>query len=195
MENFRRYDKYDESRYNRKGLSYLLMRKKADEIVIPYLKNIKNKKILEVGVGYGYYKDAYFLDNDVTGYDVNPEMGKNLGIEIISGKADEVGKIEEQYDYVLSFYMTEYLCLEELRRFIDDSVDILLKDGGVFASTIIVKRGMGRLYTSLATMKGIKKYSYSYEDIKSMVIGRNYNIEPLNTYLGIPMTVLLEIRK
>lgn len=53
---------------------------------------------------------------------------------------------------------------------------------------------MGRLYTKLAAMKGIKKYSYSYSEIREMVSGRKYRLTPLNTYFGIPMSVLLEIK-
>lgn len=170
------------------------MRKNPDKIIIPYLKRIKGEDILEVGIGYGYYKDAYFSDNNVTGYDANPELGRNLGIKIISGKADEIEKINIKYNRILSFYMTEYLNPEELQRFIDSSLNILLEDG-VLATTIIVRKGLGKLYTRLASIKGIKKYSYSYTEIKSIVYGRNYKLIPLNTYFGIPMSVLLEIRK
>lgn len=194
MKHLSRYEFGSEQKYNRKGLSYLLMRKNPDKIIIPYLKRIKGEDILEVGIGYGYYKDAYFSDNNVTGYDANPELGRNLGIKIISGKADEIEKINIKYNRILSFYMTEYLNPEELQRFIDSSLNILLEDG-VLATTIIVRKGLGKLYTRLASIKGIKKYSYSYTEIKSIVYGRNYKLIPLNTYFGIPMSVLLEIRK
>ena len=195
MVNYKRYNSLTKKKYNRKGISYYLMRKKSDEFIIPYLRRIKNKVVLEAGIGYGYYKKAYFSNNTVIGYDVNPDMGKDLGIEIIAGRADEIGKINRRFDRILSFYMTEYLTRTELKRFIDDSVDVLLKPGGIFATTIIVRRGLGRIYTSLATMKGIRKNSYSYDEIKKLVSGRNYKITPLNTYFGVPMSVFLEIKK
>lgn len=196
MMNYKRYTSLTEGKYNKKGLSYLLMRKKLDEIIVPYLQKIENENILEAGVGYGYYKDVYFSNNNVTGFDVNPELGKNLGIEIISGKADEIGKIDKKYDRVLSFFMTEYLKPTELRKFIHDGVDIVSDNGnGIFATTIIVKKGLGWIYTKMAAVRGIKKYSYSYREIKQMVNGMIYNLIPLNTYFGIPMAVLLEIKK
>lgn len=194
MENYKRYDKMTEEKYNRKGISYFLMRRKPDRIIIPYLENIQGEDVLEVGVGYGYYKQAYFSNNNVTGYDVNPELGKNLGIKIYEGKAEDIAGIEKQFDRVLSFYMTEYLNSDQLYRFINDSVDVVLKERGIFATTIIIKKGLGKIYTSLATLKGITKWSYSRKEIEAMVRGRNYRIIPLNTYFGMPVSVLLEIK-
>lgn len=130
MENFRRYDSVTEKKYNRKGISYLLLRKKADKKIMAYLRGIKGERILEAGIGYGYYKDVYFKANHVTGYDVNPQLGQHLGIEIIQGRADEIAKVGRKFDRVLSFYMTEYLNPEELKKFLDDSVDAVIVRGG-----------------------------------------------------------------
>ena len=63
--NYDRYDGFDEQTYNKKGISYYVLRRTADETIIPYLRKIKNKKCLEVGVGYGYYKSIYFDDNSI----------------------------------------------------------------------------------------------------------------------------------
>ena len=196
MKNFERYKKYTKEKYNKKGISYFLMRRKADEKIIPYLRALYGKKILEVGIGYGYYKNAYFDNNSVTGYDVNPNLGENLGIEIIAGKADEIKKVRGgKFDYILSFFMTEYLNSKELFTFINDSIDYLLEDGGKLATTIIIDYGLGALYVRLARWKKINKYSYKYEDIKRMLEGRCYKIIPLNSYLTIPFAVLVEVKK
>ena len=195
MENYKRYNKMSEKNYNRKGLSYFLMRRKPDRFIFPYLENIHDEDVLEVGVGYGYYKRAYFSRNTVTGYDVNPRLGKNLGIEIYEGKAEDIAGVGKQFDRILSFFMTEYLNSDQLYRFINDSVDVVLKEGGIFATTIILKKGLGKIYTSLATLKGIPKWSYSEKEIEAMVRGKDYRIIPLNTYFGVPMLVLLEIKK
>lgn len=195
MDNYKRYNKMSGEKYCRKGISYFLMRRKPDRVIFPYLEKIQGEDVLEVGVGYGYYKQAYFSENNVTGYDVNPGLGKNLGIKIYEGKAENIAGIGKKFDRVLSFYMTEYLNSDQLYRFINDSVDVVLKEGGTFATTIIIKKGLGRIYTSLATLKGISKWSYSEKEIEAMVRGRNYRIIPLNTYFGVPMSVLLEIRK
>lgn len=198
MKNFERYEKYTKEKYSKKGLSYFLMRRKSDEIIFPYLRALSGEKILEVGIGYGYYKNAYFDNNSVTGYDVNSNLGESLGIEIISGKADEIKKVGEKgrkFDRILSFFMTEYLNSKELFTFINDSIDYLLEDSGTLATTIIIDYGLGALYTRLAKWKKIDKYSYKYEDIKRMLEGRCYKIIPLNSYLAIPFAVLIEVKK
>lgn len=195
MDNYKRYDLLKESRYNKRGLSYLLMRKKLDRTIIPYIKQINSKSVLEVGIGYGYYLNVYSHDNHIVGFDVNPEMGSNLGIEIIAGKADEIGSVNRKFDRILSFFMTEYLNKDELQNFINDSIDLILNDEGIFTTTIIVKKGLGRIYTKLATIKGINKYSYKYSEIEAMVRGRDYRLIPLNTYCRIPMAVMLEVKK
>ncbi len=121
--NYNRYNDTSEKEYNKKGLSYFVLRKNADKTIIPYLKSVEGKNCLEVGVGYGYYKDAYFNGNNVTGYDVNPKMGEHLPIDIIEGKADELAKrVHEKFDYVFSFCMTEYLNFEELKAFISQGI-------------------------------------------------------------------------
>ena len=192
--NYDRYDGFDEQRYNRRGISYYVLRKTADKTIIPYLSKIKNKKCLEVGVGYGYYKNIYFDDNRVIGYDVNAQLVKNLSIETIVGKADEISKkVKERFDYVLSFFMTEYLNKEELKKFIDQGLK-MLNPQGIFCTTIILKKGMGGLYTYLARMKGIKKYSYSMNEIKEILGGTEYKVYPLRSLLGIPFAVLLEVK-
>ena len=194
MQNFERYQNPSEAKYNKKGISYFLMRRNADKIIYPYLGEISGENILEVGIGYGYYKSAYFTNNHVTGYDINPFLGKDLGIEIISGKAGEIRQVGRKFNRILSFFMTEYLNMEDLSKFINDSVAYLLEENGVFATTVIVDYGLGALYTRLARIKGIKKYSYKYNDIKRMLTDKNYRMIPLNSYLGIPLAVLIEIK-
>ena len=53
MKNFERYNKLTKEKYNKKGLSYFVMRKRADSIICPYLESINNESVLEVGIGYG----------------------------------------------------------------------------------------------------------------------------------------------
>lgn len=198
MNNYERYkvDEKNENQYNKRGLSYWMLRWNVDRTIFPYLKKIKDECILEVGVGYGYYKDAYFNDNNVTGYDVNAFLGKNLGIEIIEGKAGDIRKVERKFNRILSFFMTEYLDFDELTKFIKDSYNYLLADdGGVVATTIIIDSGLGKIYTTLAKMKGIKKYSYSYQELEKILDGMNYTFTPLNSWLGIPFATLVEIKK
>lgn len=198
MKNFDRYKGYSQSKYNRKGLSYYLMRKPADHILLSYLEKIKKKKILEVGIGYGYYTKVLIKNkNKVTGADVNPELGKSIGIDIIETAANKLDvNIKEKYDLILSFFMTEYLSKLELEAFIRQSLN-LLNVNGVFSTTIILNKGIGKFYTSMAQIKGIKKYAYSYKDIMDLanISGNKIRIVPLNSIFKIPFAVFLEIKR
>lgn len=198
MKNYDRYQNYSEKKYNRKSISSFFMKSQADKFLIPYTKEIKKKKILEVGLGYGYYT-KYLIENQnvVRGYDINPELGENIGIEIIEGRADQLReKIKEKYDYVISFFMTEYLNDKEMSRFIEQGTGIL-SAGGIFASTFILNKGLGWLYTVLARIKGIKKYCYSEKQIEQMISAdiSRIKIIHLNTVFGIPFVGLVEIQK
>lgn len=196
VHNYDRYLHYTESQYNKKGLSYFFMRKQANKKLIPYINSIKKKKILEVGPGYGYYT-KYLLenDNDVRGLDVNPELGVNVGIEITKGNADRLqDMVHNKYDRILSFFMTEYLNETQMQEFVHQGVHQLERDG-IFATTVIVNRGLGWIYIVLARLKGIKKYCYSLKQIRKMVgVEKNVRMIPLNTILSIPFAVLVEVK-
>lgn len=197
MKNYDRYQNYTEKKYNKKDISYFLMKKQADRILIPYVSKIKNKEILEVGPGYGYYTN-YLLknQNSVIGIDINPELGRNIGIEIIEGHANKLlEKVNDKYDNIVSFFMTEYLSPVEMEEFITQGIH-LLKPGGVFATTVIVNRGLGWLYIMVARIKGIQKYNYSEKQIKGMISAdKEITITQLRTILGIPFAFLIEVEK
>lgn len=191
--NYDRYKKCTEEKYDKKSISSFFMKNPCDKILLPYIKGIMDKEILEVGLGYGGYTKRYMNRNNVWGLDVNPDMGKNIGIKIIQGKADEIReKVNQKYDYVLSFFMTEYLAPDELGQFIEQSVGAL-KPGGTFATTVILNRGIGWLYVTLARIKGIKKYNYSINTVTKMASGKNIRITKLNSVLHIPFAFLLEV--
>ncbi len=197
--NYDRYCNYNEHKYNRKTISYFLMRKPSDRVLIPYVSGIKNRKVLEVGIGFGYYT-KYYIDNDnkIKGVDVNPQLEKNLNVEVVYGLANRLNEtVKEMFDYILSFFMTEYLSYEELKEFIEQSV-ALLNEGGKFVTTIILRKGLGRLYIMLARMKGINKYNYTIKEINSMIDDKwkmSIHITPLNTVMKIPFAILVEIEK
>ncbi|MDE7430508.1 MAG: class I SAM-dependent methyltransferase [Lachnospiraceae bacterium] len=193
--NYDRYKKYTEEEYNKKSISSFFMKNQCDKILFPYIDGITGKEILEVGLGYGGYTKRYMDKNNVSGMDINSDMGKDIGISIIQGKADQIReKVNKKYDYILSFFMTEYLASNELEQFMEQAVEAL-KPGGTFATTIIWNRGIGWLYIALARIKGIKKYNYSIDAIKEMISGKNINITKLNSVLHIPFALLLEIKQ
>lgn len=197
--NYDRYNALTEKKYNRKKLSFYLMRKPLNKILIPYVTDICGKKVLEVGIGFGYYT-KYYLNNDnkVKGLDINSQLGKNIGVEIAQGLANQLIYIfKEKFDYIISFFMTEYLSYQEMREFVEQGV-VLLNKGGKFATTIILNKGLGRWYIICARIKGIKKYNYTMREIKSLIPDEpnlKHQITPLNSILKIPFAILLEIER
>lgn len=196
MSNYDRYRYYTESQYEKKGLSYYFMKKQADKRLLPYVTHIRKKRVLEVGPGYGYYT-KYLLKNDnhVSGLDINPELGANIGIKIVKGRADQLqDKIQDKYDRILSFFMTEYLDEIQMGEFMRQSIKVLDSEG-IFATTVIVNKGLGWIYITLACLKGIKKYCYSSKQIRNMIgEGKAVRMIPLNTIFNIPFAVLVEVR-
>lgn len=197
MKNYERYKKMTSEKYNRRGISYLLMGAPANHFVVPYLTGIHNERILDVGIGYGRWYDDYFLrDNSVTGYDINPELGKELGIEIICGNATELMALNQKYDRVVSFFMTEYLNADELRDFVKGAFSCL-KPGGVLGFSIIVDKGVGKLYVSGARIKGIKKYAYD----ENVIVGilddtgvHNRSIKLINSIFNRRFAAWIELK-
>ena len=196
MSNYDRYRYYTESQYEKKGLSYYFMKKQADKRLLPYVTHIRKKRVLEVGPGYGYYT-KYLLKNDnhVSGLDINPELGANIGIKIVKGRADQLqDKIQDKYDRILSFFMTEYLDEIQMGEFMRQSIK-LLDSEGIFATTVIVNKGLGWIYITLARLKGIKKYCYSSKQVRNMIgAGKAVRMIPLNTIFNVPFAVLVEVR-
>ena len=195
MQNYDRYKHYTESKYNKKGISWFFMKKQADKKLIPYVKGVEKKKILEVGPGYGYYT-RFFLENEnsVSGVDINPELGSNIGIEIVKGRADQLQQIvHDKYDRVCYFWMTEYLDEPQMKKFMQQSI-ALLNPEGIFATTVILNRGLGWIYIMLARIKGVRKFCYSIKTIKKMFGEKEkVHIVPLNTVFHIPFAVLIEV--
>jgi len=191
MKNYNRYKSISSEQYEKKGIMYYLCRKPSDKKIFSIIEKIKNKKVLEVGIGTGYYTKTFLKNKcDVTGVDINPHLGRNLGIKIVKAKADDFSKKfrNEKFDVVASFWMTEYLNEEQLEGFLRESKNVLKKKG-VLITTIISNKGLGWIYTFLAKkIKGIDKYGYSEMKIKSCLKEKSFDdngMIKLNSWLGI----------
>lgn len=197
MSNYDRYQNYTEKEYNNKNISNFFMKNQADKVLLPYIRNIRKKKILEVGPGYGYYT-KYLLENGniVEGLDINPELGQNIGIKIERGRADQLSDtFHEKFDCVFSFWMTEYLNKVQMKAFMTQGIEHLERSG-VFATTVIMNKGLGWIYIILARIKGIQKYCYSKKEIQEMLGGeKKVSIVPLNTVFHIPFAVLVKVER
>jgi len=192
MKGYDRYYNLDSSQYDKKrSISNFLMKSMGDRAILPIIQCLSNKKILEVGLGTGNYtKILLELKNDVTGVDINPDLGKNLPIKIFKSKADEFSLLffQEKFDVVCSFWMIDYLNKSELEGFVKESTKVL-SEKGIFLSTIPRNAGWGKLHIVLSGLKGFRKYGYSKNEIEEILKKEKfskYRIISMQGRLGLP---------
>lgn len=128
------FEKYDELRIEKKGLNA------NDLIEIPAFRkimpDITNKKILDLGCGYGE-NDKYFKElgaKSVLGVDISKHMiemaNKYNKIEDIEYKVmsmEEINQIEDKFDIVISSLAFHYI--KDYKKLISD-IYHLLNNGG-----------------------------------------------------------------
>ncbi len=194
MENFNRYKNTTNYQYDKKGIMYYPCRVPSDKKIIPLLCQIKNKAILDIGLGTGQYTKILLNENDVTGIDQNPHLCK-LPIEIHKGDATQLGALlkQKRFDIIISTWMTEYLNKEQLIKFFEGSRTVL-NDNGQLITTMISSYGFGYVYTMLAKLKGISKHSYTkrfvLQELKNAGF-KDVEVIDLNSWLYIPWAYLV----
>jgi SAM-dependent methyltransferase len=195
--NYTRYEHFDLKKYSRKGFSYYIYRKPADTVILPLVQTLCHKRVLEVGLGAGYYT-TYFLANgcDVTGVDINPHIGAQLGIPIVKATADDFSRYldDKKFDVVASFWMTEYLNPGELQRFVMEALSVL-NDGGWLITTIIAKAGWGKFYTFASRLKNIAKFTYSRTEIAAIFFPQEIAITDIPGKFALPFAYLVTFQK
>lgn len=128
------YNEYDKMRKENKGYNA------NDLIEIPNFRkivpNVKNKKILDLGCGYGenckYYKKIganYVLGIDISNHMID-EANKNNKLENIEYKVmamEEISKIAEKFDIVISSLAFHYI--KDFEKLLKDIYNLLIDDG------------------------------------------------------------------
>jgi len=167
----------------------------SDRIIIPFIAKIKGKRILDVGLGTGYYTRVLIENNEVTGVDQNPHLCK-LPIKVYKGDATELAKLvkAEKFDIVFSTWITEYLDEEQLSSFFMESKKVL-KDDGMLITTVIPKYGLGFVYITMAKLlRGINKYNYGKQEVCDRLHEAGFtdvSIVNLTSWLGVPWAYLV----
>ncbi len=195
MKNYNRYLKTTTGQYDKKSFMDYLCKGPSDRKIIPLISKIKNKDILDVGLGTGFYAKILLENNNVTGIDQNPHLCK-LPVKLHKGDAGELTKFvqEKNFDIVFSAWMTEYLDSGQLDAFFAESKKVL-KENGQLITTIISRYGMGFVYVTLAKiLKGISKYNYlpKHVIVKLENAGfSNIKIIRLNSLLSVPWAYMV----
>jgi ubiquinone/menaquinone biosynthesis C-methylase UbiE len=172
-----------------------LVRIPSNKILLPLIDNIKGKKVLDVGLGTGWYARILLKNNSVIGIDRNPHLC-SLPIKVYQGDATQLRELtgNEKFDVVFSTWMTEYLDEGQLRQFFHEAKRTL-KDNGRLMTTVISKCGFGFLYiTAAKTIRGIVKYNYSKKQVINMLREAGFadiEIINLNSWLHIPWAYLV----
>lgn len=195
MANYDRYKTETSASYEKKCLMDYLVRIPSDKKLVPFISQIKGKKILDVGPGSGRYTSLLLKDNEVLGIDRNPHLCR-LPIKVLKADATQfVGLVGVQsFDMVFSTWMTEYLNPEQLSSFFKQ-VRIAVKPGGEFVTTIVSKHGFGFLYiTAAGLLRGVKKYNYSKREVSDKLKDAGFkeiSIINLSSWLGFPWAYLV----
>jgi ubiquinone/menaquinone biosynthesis C-methylase UbiE len=167
----------------------------ASRKIVPLLSEIKNKKILDVGLGTGYYTRALLENNEVVGLDRNIHLCK-LPVKLYEGDATKMTKLlkDEKFDIVVSMWMTDYLNPAKLSAFFAESKKVL-KPGGKLMTTVISRYGFGFVYITLARkLRNIDKYNYNKTEIIEKLKQAGFaNIEIVNltSWLKVPCAYLV----
>jgi ubiquinone/menaquinone biosynthesis C-methylase UbiE len=198
MENYDRYKTETSQSYEKKGVMDYLVRIPSNKKLLPLIDNIKGKKVLDVGLGTGWYTRILLKENSIVGIDRNPHLC-GLPIKVYQGDATQISELasDEKFDVVFSTWMTEYLNPEQLVTFFSQSKSVL-KDNGRLITTVISKCGFGFLYITAAKMiRGIVKYNYSKKQVMNLLKEAGFadiEIVNLNSWLHIPWAYLVTAR-
>lgn len=199
MQNYDRYLNTTAEAYEKKGILYYLCRVPSDQKILPLTSEFRDKKILDVGIGTGYYARRLMINNRVDGIDPNPHLC-TISLKVYKGDASELSRLvgNQKYDVVFSTWMTEYLDETAMKSFFNESQKVL-GEHGVFITTVISSFGLGGLYVMLAKrVKKISKYNYRKEQIEEWSLAAGFKevtIMNLKSWLGVPWAYLVIARK
>ncbi|MBN2019734.1 MAG: class I SAM-dependent methyltransferase [Sedimentisphaerales bacterium] len=194
-QNYERYKSWTAESYEKQGIMTYLCRMPADRKILPVLSRIKDKSVLDVGLGTGDYTRLLIDDNRIVGVDQNPHLCR-LNVKVHKGDATQLSTLVggEKFDIVLSTWMTDYLNDEKLQSFFCEAKKVLKEDGQLLTTTIR-PNGWGLVYLVLARYwRGTDKHACAKKRVADMLKNAGFNdieILNLNSWLGIPWACLV----
>ncbi len=195
MTGYDRYEGMTAKQCEKKTMMYYLCRVPANRALIPAILQLENKKILDVGLGSGYYTKLLIEKNIVTGIDQNPHLCE-LPITVYKGDATELRSIVkgEKFDIVLATWMTDYLSPDKVRKFFGEAKAVL-KNGGKLMVTFPDTYGLGFFYVKAARLlRGVEKYTHNKKQIREQLKETEFtriNIIKLNSWLFLPWAYMI----
>lgn len=197
--NYEVYQTRTSEDYQKKTLVSMLVDKENKRKIIPKIKYLKNKRILELGCGTGKYTSWFYKNNTVTCVDVNPHLFKLKNVNLIKGNAINIDKLlpAQKFENICSFFMTEYLNRSELRILLK-AINNRLTNKGEGIITFISKGFLGCMYINGSKIiKKTIKYNYSKKEIKKLFDESGLKITAITSInkAGLSFANIVEFRK
>jgi|WetSurMetagenome_2_1015567.scaffolds.fasta_scaffold155487_2 predicted TPR repeat methyltransferase len=196
MTSYDRYEGLSADQCVKKSLMYYICRVPANKNLIPAVLSLENKKVLDVGLGSGYYTQLLLKNNNsVVGIDQNPHLCK-LPVKVYKADASGLSDVvkDEKFDVVLSTWMTDYLSPEIVEKFFIESKKVL-RDGGKLMATFPDTYGIGYFYVWAARhIRKVQKYTHNKKNTIAMLEKAGFTeikIVKLNSWLCIPWAFLI----
>lgn len=180
--NYERYRTGHRKRNKRRSIVSYLVGEMNTVVVSKAVGSIEGKKILELGAGTGRYTKLYYKKNQVKCIDINPHLFDLKDVDIIKGDACHFGEVlepGETFDYIVSFFMTEYIDEDSIIAILE-CCSKHLKDDGRVLCTFITNGLLGNFYINGARLKGIRKYKYSHSKITSFAQSAQLVVESIS---------------
>lgn len=152
-----------------------------------YIRNIsrefKNKKILDIGCGTGYYTRLFGKHNNVTGIDLLAcvqERYKNFQFK--KADATRLSLRSNTFDAVVSFDVIEHI--ENDKAMIEEAYRVLEDGGQLIVGTPNRDRLIHLLLRVIGRPVKYPLYIGSYDDLGEMIHVREYTAEGLKELLA-----------
>lgn len=198
-QNYLRYKNMDYGQYEKKTLLSRFIGKESYATISRILNRIRNKKVLELGCGTGRFTELYYKSNNVICIDINPHLMKLGGIKVVKGNVRNMNAYVQgdNFDLILSFFLTEYLSPEDLKKTFDQCSNSLKNDGYIIF-TFISKGLWGLMYIYGARFfKDTMKYSYDLNFLYDMA--DNYGMKIKHVHIikkfGISFAYMIKFKK
>lgn len=138
----------------------------------------KNKKILDIGCGTGYYTRFFGVQNDVTGIDLLSCVEKRYkNFRFVKGDATALPFPKESFELVVSFDVIEHI--ENDRKMVSEAYRVLKKGGQLLIGTPNRDRLIHVLLKLIGRPVQYPLYIGHYDDLGDMIHVREYTMTDL----------------
>ncbi|GAB6065373.1 class I SAM-dependent methyltransferase [Aquifex pyrophilus] len=189
---YKRYDEWYEKPFG----------KSAYELEVACLKRLIKERgtFLEVGVGTGRFAQRLGIDFGIDTSFNMLKVAKERGIKVALARGEEIPFRSEVFDGV--FIVVTLCFVENPERVIEESHRVLKRDGNLYLGLVLSESSWARFYREKAKMghplykharfysffeiKELTKELFSFEEMRSTVIEKPQDTEPIKNKEIVP---------